>query len=68
MFGSSPIETWEGASVVYSYAGTSWVYIFFIIAVLLCIGTIIVSIKAENEAEEKCRQHMTRQKKGGGGS
>ena len=51
MFGGNPIESWEGATVIYSYAGSVGVDILFWISVALCVGTIIVSIVSENRAE-----------------
>ena len=56
MFGGSPIETWEGAAAVYSYAGTGGIHLFFWISVLLCVGTIAVSIVVENRAEREARR------------
>lgn len=57
MFGSSPIESWEGAAAYFSYAGGSGVYLWFLVAVALCVGTIVVSIRAENRAEELAERH-----------
>lgn len=37
----SPIETFEGASAIYTGAGGSTPLIFLILAVLLCVGLII---------------------------
>ena len=55
MFGASPIEAWEGAGVVYSYAGSGGVHLFFWISVILCVGTIAASIMSENRAEKEAR-------------
>ncbi len=56
MFGSSPVETWEGAGVIYTYAGSGGVHLFFWISVLLCVGTIVASIVAENRAEAEAKR------------
>ncbi len=56
MFGASPIEAWEGAGVVYSYAGSGGAHLFFWISVILCVGTIAASIMAENRAEKEARR------------
>ncbi len=56
MFGASPIEAWEGAGVVYSYAGSGGVHLFFWISVILCVGTIVASIVAENRAEREAKR------------
>ena len=60
MFGSSPIETWEGTGIIYSYARTFWVYTIFLISVGLCVGTIVVSIRAENKAETLAKEDMNK--------
>ena len=56
MFGASPIEAWEGAGVVYSYAGSGGVHLFLWISVILCVGTIVASIVAENRAEREAKR------------
>ena len=56
MFGGSPIESWEGAAAVYSYAGSGGVHLFLWISVLLCVGTIVTSIIVENRAEAEAKR------------
>ena len=56
MFGGSPIESWEGAAAIYSYAGSGGVHLFLWISVLLCVGTIVTSIIVENRAEAEARR------------
>jgi hypothetical protein len=53
MFDSSPIETWEGAEAVFNSAGGTGVWIWFLIACVLCIIPIISAIRHENETEKK---------------
>ncbi len=62
MFGGSPIESWEGATAVYSYAGSGGAHLFLWIAVLLCVGTIVVSIIAENRAEAEATRLLKERK------
>ena len=51
---TSPITSWEGAEAVFSYAGGgAGVSFWYWVAVTLCVGTILISIKTENEAEKK---------------
>ena len=56
MFSSSPIETWEGAGVFYSFAGSAGIW--FWIAVILCIIPLIITLKTENHHE---KQHKFRE-------
>lgn len=51
MFNSSPIETWDGAGVFYSFAGTGGTDLFFWLSVICCIIPLFVSLTAENAAE-----------------
>jgi len=51
MFNSSPIETWEGVGVFYSFAGSGMVDFWFWLSVLLCIVPLIVTLKTENHHE-----------------
>ena len=51
MFNSSPIESWDGAGVFYSFAGSGMTDFWFWIAVLLCIVPLIVTMKTENRHE-----------------
>ena len=59
MFNSSPIETWEGAGVFYSFAGSAGIW--FWIAVLCCIIPLIVTLRTENhhETQHKFRSDDT---------
>ena len=52
MFNSSPIETWEGASVFMSFgANTGMTHFWFWIAVILCIVPLFVTLKTEKHHE-----------------
>ncbi|MDE0048075.1 MAG: hypothetical protein OXU19_19800 [bacterium] len=62
MFGGSPIESWEGAAAIYSYAGSGGVHLFLWISVLLCVGTVVASIIAENRAEAEAKRLHDEQK------
>lgn len=53
MFNSSPIESWDGAGVFYSFAGGGGTTLFFWLAVILCIVPLYYVFKAENETEDK---------------
>ena len=53
MFNSSPIETWEGAEVIFSYAGGAGTDLFFWLTVVLCVVPLYYVMKDENEHEEK---------------
>ncbi len=53
MFNSSPIAQWEGAEHVFNSAGSGGVWIWFLIACVLCIIPIISAIRHENETEKK---------------
>lgn len=50
MFGSSPIESWEGAGAIFTYAAGG-AEIWFWISVALCIIPLLVSLAAESAAE-----------------
>ena len=58
MFAASPIESWEGATAYFSYAGGSGVYLWLLVALALCVGTIVASIVAENRAEAMASEHV----------
>ena len=58
MIDSSPIDTWEGAGVFYSFAGSGMTDFWFWITVLLCIIPLIVTLKTENHHE---KQHTFRE-------
>lgn len=52
MFSSSPITSWDGAGVIYTYAdGGAGLWVFLTAA--LCIVPLIVSLRSENAEEEK---------------
>ena len=50
---SSPIESWDGASVFYSFAGTGGTDLFFWLAVVCCLIPLYYTLKAENHHEDK---------------
>ena len=50
---SSPIETWEGASAIFSFANSLGSDIFFWLSVLLCILPLVFTMKTENHHENK---------------
>ena len=52
MFNSSPITSWDGAGVFYTYADGGAGLITILTAVL-CILPLIVSLRSENAEEEK---------------
>ncbi len=66
MFGASPIESWEGATVVFNHADSGLLYVYLLNAVALCVGTIIGSIRTENKAEALANEHMEKQRKAAG--
>jgi hypothetical protein len=53
MLDSSPITAWEGATAIFTYAG-SWgaVYWFWVMAALLVVP-LVVAFRAEKKAEEE---------------
>ena len=58
MFNSSPIESWDGAGVFYSFAGSGMTSLWFWLAVLLCIIPLFITLKTENHHE---KQHTFRE-------
>jgi hypothetical protein len=52
MLGASPIETWEGAGAIFTFAagGAS---LWFWLSVALCIVPLVVSLIAESAAESE---------------
>lgn len=64
MFNSSPIEAWEGAAAIFTWAGSGGAVLWFWVMVALCIIPIVTSLRAENEAE---RNHGAAAGGGGGG-
>ncbi len=53
MINSSPIETWEGAEVMFSFAGGAGTDLFFWLAVVLCVVPLYYTLKNENKHEDK---------------
>ena len=53
MFDSSPIESWDGAGVFYSFAGTGMTDVFFWLTVILCIVPLYYVLQDEKAAEEE---------------
>ena len=51
MFDSSPIDSWEGAAAIYSFAGSAMADFWFWVAVLLCIIPLYFTLKTENHHE-----------------
>jgi hypothetical protein len=55
----SPIDSYEGASVVFTFGGNSFgVWLFFILAVLLFVGFFMRMIQHENNAYKAIIEHM----------
>ena len=57
MFNSSPIESWDGAGVFYSFAGSGMTDLFFWLTVLLCIIPLYVTLKTESHHEKQHTFH-----------
>lgn len=58
MFNSSPIETWEGASVFMSFgANTGMTHFWFWVAVILCIVPLFVTFATEQKHENQHTFH-----------
>jgi hypothetical protein len=54
----SPIDSYEGASVVFTFGGYSLgVWLFFILAVLLFVGFFVRMIQHENRAYKAIIDH-----------
>ena len=53
MFNSSPIESWDGAGVFYSFAQTGMTDFWFWVAVILCIIPLFITLKTENHHENQ---------------
>lgn len=51
MFNSSPIDTWEGAAAIFTWAGSGGAVLWFWVMVILCLIPIYTSLRAENAAE-----------------
>jgi hypothetical protein len=54
----SPIDSYEGASVVFTFGGNSFgVWLFFILAVLLFVGFFARMVQHENKAYKAIIEH-----------
>ncbi|MDH3630322.1 MAG: hypothetical protein OER98_04305 [Gammaproteobacteria bacterium] len=53
MFNSSPIDSWEGAGVIYSFAGSGITDFWFWIAVICCIVPLYFALRTENHHENQ---------------
>ena len=58
MFDSSPIDSWDGAGVIYSFAGSGMTDFWFWIAVICCIVPLYFALQTENHHE---KQHTFRE-------
>lgn len=56
MIDSSPITSWDGAGVFYTFAGGGGTLLWFWVSVILCIVPLLVSWSAEKKAEERHRE------------
>lgn len=52
MLDSSPIDAWEGATAIFTYAAGGAGFWFWVMAALLIVP-LFVSLKAENAAEKE---------------
>lgn len=52
MFNSSPITTWDGATIFGTFMGGAGVHLWFWLAVICCLIPLFVSLKAEKKAED----------------
>ncbi len=53
MINSSPIDAWEGAGAFFNFAGSGGAIFWFLVMCALCIVPLVVSLRAENAAEEE---------------
>jgi hypothetical protein len=53
MFNTSPITSWEGAEVIFTWAGSGGAVLWFWVMVAFCILPIVVAFKAENDTEKQ---------------
>lgn len=51
MINSSPIDAWEGAAAIFTFAGGGAAFWFWIMALLLIVP-LVVSLRAEKKAEQ----------------
>ncbi len=52
MLNSSPITSWEGAAAFFNWAGSGGTVLWFVAMAVLCIIPVLISLKAENDAEK----------------
>ena len=52
MINSSPIETFEGAAAIFTFAGTGGAVFWFWVMAVLCLVPLWVSLSAEKAAEK----------------
>ena len=48
---SSPIESWDGAAAIFSFAGGGGVTLFCLLTVVLCLVPLFFTLKTENHHE-----------------
>lgn len=53
MFNSSPIDAWEGAAAIFTWAGSGGAVLWFWVMVVLCLIPIVTSLRTENAAERE---------------
>ena len=53
MINSSPVEAWDTAAAIFTFAGTGGAHLWFWVMCLLCLVPIFVSLKAENTVEKE---------------
>lgn len=53
MFNSSPIESWDGAGVFYSFAQSGMTDFWFWVTVILLVVPLVVTLKTENHHENQ---------------
>jgi len=51
MFNSSPIDAWEGAAAIFTWAGSGGAVLWFWVMAVLCLIPIVTSLRSENAAE-----------------
>ena len=52
MFSSSPIDSWEGAGAIFTYAGSLGSVFWFWVMAALLIVPLVVAFRAEKKAEQ----------------
>jgi len=53
MINPSPVEAWDTATVIFTFAGSGGVHLWFWVMCILCIVPLFVSLKAENAVEKE---------------